>query len=387
MKEEVHLLSDKWASQGFRVLALGFAHGKSTEKNPASHVFLGLVAIHDPPRPEVKTSIEKAISAGIKVVMITGDNEHTAENIGVQIGLVKHGDIIVKGDQIDSYSDEELLKLIPHAKIFARTTPFHKSRIVKLYQQLGEVVTVTGDGVNDAIALKQADVGVAMGRVGTDVARETADLVITDDNFVTIVNAIEEGRNIVLRLKNSIKYLLTGNLSEALSLVIALLLGFPPIFLPIQLLYINLISDGVPALAFSFSQGSEWVMRTKPSNKLEILGPRDYRFIFYVGLVASLIVVGTYKFMGGDVQIKQQTTAFSIIAMIQVFIFIYIWLAQHNFITLSIPIIGQYLIVKTTFIADIFKVATVSNLDFITYLLISVSIFFLIRFMRVAVRI
>src|SRR3989344_1076805 len=231
-----------WAAQGLRVLAFSYNDG----------IFLGMVAIHDAPRPEVKEAIQKAKTAGIKIMMITGDNEKTAEAVGVVTGLIQEGDEIMLGAQIEQYSDEELLKILPKVKIFARTNPFQKHRIVKLYQSLGEIVAVTGDGVNDAIALKQADVGVAMGLVGTDVARETADMVITDDNFATIVTAVEEGRNIINSIKNAIKYLLSCNVAEAVALIIGLVLGLPTFFYPIQLLYINLVTDGLPALGFFF---------------------------------------------------------------------------------------------------------------------------------------
>jgi Ca2+-transporting ATPase len=154
-------------------------------------------------------------------VMVTGDNEKTAAAIAKDAGLLLKSDQVMTGRELEELSDEELLKIIPHVRIFARTTPLHKHRIVSAFQRLGEIVAVTGDGVNDAIALKQADVGVAMGLVGTDVARETADMVITDDNFATIVDAIEEGRNIIKNLRNAVAYLLSCNISEALSLIIA----------------------------------------------------------------------------------------------------------------------------------------------------------------------
>ena len=195
-KDKIEKQVIEWAKQGLRVLAFGYKQlnqfnqsksvklvANSTDStdltNLTDSTFLGMVAIHDAPRPEVKEAIFKAKRAGIKVIMITGDNEKTAEAIGVSSGLIKEGDEILTGLQLDKYDDHELLIILPRVKIFARTNPFQKHRIVSLYQKLGEIVAVTGDGVNDAIALKQADVGVAMGLVGTDVARETADMVIT----------------------------------------------------------------------------------------------------------------------------------------------------------------------------------------------------------------
>jgi Ca2+-transporting ATPase len=210
---------EEWAKKGHRVIGMCIKELDSKPANLSSAtsdmMFLGLVAQHDPPRPESAAAIARARAAGVEVVMITGDNEQTAEAIATQIGLLRPGEDIVTGEQLLDYSDQDLLKILPKTRIFARTTPQLKSRIVSLYQQMGEIVIVTGDGVNDAIALKQADVGIAMGKNGTDVARETADIVLADDNFATIVVALELGRSIVRNLKNTLVYLLTGNASEA----------------------------------------------------------------------------------------------------------------------------------------------------------------------------
>ena len=389
MKEDVHTLSNEWAKAGFRVMAMSYTKGKSDIHKQRNQVFLGLVAIHDPLRPEAKDAIRRAHNAGITVVMITGDNENTAEAIGTAAGLIKVGDTILKGEQIDAYSDEELMRLLPNTRIFARTTPFHKSRIVSLYQKLGEIVTVTGDGVNDAVALKQANVGVAMGKVGTDVAREVADMVILDDNFATIVSAVEEGRNIVVRLKNSIKYLLTGNLSEGLALVIGLLLGFPPLLLPIQLLYINLISDGVPALAMAFTPKNAHAMQQKPDRAMVILKRKDIGYVTLIGFTVATIVIITYKLLAGKTGIfggDPQTAAFTVLAIIQAFIFMDIWFshrAEHVLRTLvppifvftvAAPITIQFMIVRSSFLSQIFRVQILQIGEFGVYLLASGSI-------------
>jgi len=358
-KEKIVKQVDKWASSGLRVLA--FSHNKS--------IFLGMVAIHDAPRLEVKEAVIKARSAGIKVVMITGDNEKTAEAVAVSSGLISQGDEIMTGSQLEQYSDEELLKILPRVKIFARTNPFQKHKIVKLYQQLGEVVAVTGDGVNDAIALKQADVGVAMGLVGTDVARETADMVITDDNFATIIVAIEEGRNIINNIKNSIKYLLACNVSEAVSLVIALVLGLPTLFYPIQLLYINLVTDGLPALMLSFSPRNTNLMTISPQKEMVLLKRKDQSYIFLVGLIGACLVVFSYFLYGNNFG---KTAAFSVLTMVQSFVFIDLWLSHRpihkHFIHLLspvfllgfiIPLVFQLIILIHPFTANIFKVTSV----------------------------
>ncbi len=394
--KEIEEVLSSWARKGQRVLA--FSYHK--EKEPKKMTFLGMVAIYDPPRPEVMEAIKKTKEAGIKVVMITGDNEKTAEAIGVSVGLMDEGDEILTGAQLEEYSDEALLKVLPKVKVFARTTPFHKFRIVRLYQEAGEIVAVTGDGVNDAIALKQADVGVAMGLVGTDVARETADMVVTDDNFASIVNAVEEGRNIIKNLKNAIKYLLSCNISEALSLVAGLILGIPNLFFAIQLLYINLVTDGVPALALAFSPREEGIMRRPPEKKLELLQGFDRQYTFAVGALATILVLLAYfLFSGRGGDITGKTAAFSVLTLTQSFIFVDLWLShrslRRNFkklfgsmflIAFIIPFIAQYLIVRVPFIASLFKVETVSFLTFIEFIAISFIILVGIKGVKLLLR-
>lgn len=407
-REKINKILQEWSEHGQRVLAFAYkenTHHKSMfhtlqkEQQPEYEqngslqkdglIFLGMTALHDPPRKEVAHALKRAASAGIKVVMITGDNEKTAESVGTSIGLVKKGDAIMTGEQIDQYSDKKLMEILPHTRVFARTTPLHKSRIVSLYQKLGEIVTVTGDGVNDSVALKQADVGVAMGEVGTDVAREVSDMVILDDNFATIVNAVEEGRNIVVRLKKSIRYLLTGNLSEGLALIIGLVLGFPPLLLPIQLLYINLISDGVPALAMAFSPKNSQVMRQKPDRRMVILKRNDIGYITLIGVAAATIVIITYRFFAGTTGIfggDPQTAAFTVLAIIQAFIFVDIWFAHRSerrikalvppilLITIAAPILIQYMIVQTPFLSQLFRIQILQVGEFWIYLMTSMSI-------------
>ena len=389
-KEEIEKQVAKWASKGLRVLAFSFKNCKLKIENfQKDNVFLGMVAIHDAPRPEVEEALNKAKTAGIKVVMITGDNEKTAEAIGVSSGLIKEGDEILTGVQIDEYSDEELIKILPKVKVFARTNPFQKHRIVKLYQKLGEVVAVTGDGVNDAIALKQADVGVAMGLVGTDVARETANMVITDDNFASIVTAVEEGRGIINNLKNAIKYLLSCNVSEALSLLIGLTLGLPTLFYPIQLLYINLVTDGLPALMLSFSPRSSHLMNLSPEKEMVLLKKKDQAYIGAVGLVgAGLVITAYFLFQGFG-----KTAAFTVLTLIQSFVFVDLWLSHRHIhkniahllspfflLAFIIPLILQLVILSHPFSAAIFKVSPVSPLTYLQFLLIS---FFVLAGIRV----
>ncbi|MEK7522285.1 MAG: cation-translocating P-type ATPase [Patescibacteria group bacterium] len=386
-KKKIMRQVNKWASQGLRVLALS-----------KSKTFLGMVAIHDAPRPEVREAILKAKSAGIKVIMITGDNEKTAEAIGVSSGLIKDGDEILTGAQLEEYDDDELLKILPRVKIFARTNPFQKHRIVLLYQKLGEIVAVTGDGVNDAIALKQADVGVAMGLVGTDVARETADMVITDDNFATIVTAVEEGRNIINSIKNAIKYLLACNVSEAIALLIGLVLGLPTLFYPIQLLYINLVTDGLPALMLSFSPRDSGLMTITPEKEMVLLKSKDRSYIGAVGFVGAILVIASY-FIFADQKLGG-TAAFSILTIIQSFVFIDLWLShrhihesvKHLFsplflLAFIIPLVFQYIILSHPFSAAIFKISPVSTTIYFEFVALSMFVLTGIFFVKKIIRI
>lgn len=380
-----------WAGQGLRVLAFSYNSG----------VFLGMVAIHDAPRPEVKEAIAKAKKAGIKIIMVTGDSEKTAEAIGVTTGLITEGDEILTGVQVEEYSDEELLKILPKVKIFARTNPFQKHRIVKLYQSLGEVVGVTGDGVNDAIALKQADVGVAMGLVGTDVARETADMVITDDNFATIVVAIEEGRGIINNIKNAIKYLLSTNVSEAIALIIGLIMGLPTLFYPIQLLYINLVTDGLPALMLSFSPRDPNLMSITPEKEMVLLKKKDQLYIFWVGMVgATLVVVSYFMYSVWLRQDLGKTAAFSVLTMIQSFVFIDLWLSHRHIhqnlnslfkpvfmVAFIVPLALQFALLSHPVSASLFKVSSISPMVFAQFLLISFMVLLGVRLVKRMVRV
>ncbi|MCX6730689.1 MAG: cation-translocating P-type ATPase [Candidatus Roizmanbacteria bacterium] len=383
---------DTWARKGLRVLAFSYKENETNLTNLTNSTFLGMVAIHDAPRPEVKEAVQRAQQAGIRVIMITGDNERTAEAIGVNSGIMKEGDDIITGKQLEDYSDEELMVLLPKTAIFARTTPFHKHRIVSLYQRLGEVVAVTGDGVNDAIALKQADVGIAMGLVGTDVARETADMVITDDNFASIVVAVEEGRNIIKNLKNAIQYLLSCNISEAITLIGGMILGFNHILFPIQLLYINLVTDGVPALSLAFSPRSSHLMAQKPQKELELLRKKEQLYILLVGIVTSVITLFSYWYYLKTSEGMAKTAVFTVLTLIQSFIYVDLWLSHRSLHThlktlispvflasFLFPFVTQLIIVRIPTISKVFNIASASYLQFGTFILLSATILIGIR--------
>lgn len=248
-----------FAREGLRVI--GFAHHREGEKHPT---FLGLVAIYDAPREEAKTAIQKANRAGIKVVMVTGDNPVTAQAIAREIGLFKEGDLIVSSLELQEWSDAKLLDLLPRVKVFARLKPEDKLRLVRVYKQARYVVAVTGDGVNDALALSESNIGVAMGETGTDVAKESADIIITDDNLATIVKAVEEGRNIFQNISRVVVYLVASNIAELVAVFGGIVLGLPLLLAAPQILWINLVSDGFPALALATDPGDGRYLLQKP---------------------------------------------------------------------------------------------------------------------------
>ncbi|OGH18371.1 MAG: hypothetical protein A2868_02170 [Candidatus Levybacteria bacterium RIFCSPHIGHO2_01_FULL_40_15b] len=287
---KAHREVDAFTKEGLRVIA--FAHKKAAEKR---FTFLGIVGIYDPPREEAKNAISEAAQAGIRIVMVTGDNQTTAKKIGEEIGLISEGELVLTHKEIEDMNDEELLKLIPKARIFARMVPRDKLRLVRLYQKLGAVVAVTGDGVNDALALSEANIGVAMGKTGTDVAKEAADMVITDDNLYTIVKAIEEGRAIYDNIIKTVVFLLSTNLTEFFVIFLAVIFGLPIPFTPTQILWINLVSDGAPAMALATDIKRRGLLKRKPRDISEqILNFARLRFILLITFVFSLILISIY---------------------------------------------------------------------------------------------
>lgn len=378
-KQEIRNTMDRWAAKGYRVIGFSYKEVNKHDKRPIDEetetmTFAGLVALYDPPRVEVKQALLKAAEAGIRVVMVTGDNEKTAETIATEIGMMKQGDEVLTGKQVDTCSDEELMRLLPKTRIFARTTPLHKSRIVALYQKLGEVVAVTGDGVNDAIALKQANVGIAMGRDGTDVARDTAAIILADDNFASIIAAVEQGRRIVKNFTNSLIYLMAGNLSEAMTLVAGLLLGVRELFFPIQLLYINLMSDGLPALALAFTPISENIMKQPPQKELQLLDGLGKKFVAIMAAMITITVLAAYfYFLGRSDEGTARTVAFITLDIAQAYMFVKLWnaytVSNHMAVLRSpiflfgffTPIAGQLLINKVAIIASVMHIVTLPN--------------------------
>ena len=260
--------NQKYSREGLRVLAFAYKEVSDetelTLEDEDHLIFLGLIAMMDPPREESKTAVAECIKAGIRPVMITGDHKITAAAIAKRIGILHDLSEACEGADIEKMSDDQLKEFVPHISVYARVSPEHKIRIVRAWQQRGKIVAMTGDGVNDAPALKQADIGVAMGVTGTEVAKDAAAMVLTDDNFATIVKAVENGRNIYQNIKNAIQFLLSGNFAAILAVLYASLASLPVPFAPVHLLFINLLTDSLPAIALGLEPHNPEVMKEKP---------------------------------------------------------------------------------------------------------------------------
>jgi Ca2+-transporting ATPase len=277
-RKRILAANDAMTHDALRVLGVAYrveqelpvdAEQLKTEELEKELVFVGLIGMIDPARTEVKPALEKARDAGIRTIMITGDYPNTAHAIAETIGMLRQGRGVMTGAQLDALSDDNLREVINKTSVFARVSPEHKMRIVDALQANGEVVAMTGDGVNDAPAIKRADIGVAMGITGTDVAKETADMVLTDDNYASIVAAVEQGRIIYSNIRKFVFFLLSSNVAEIMIIFLATLAGLPAPLTAIQLLWLNLITDGAPALALAMEKGDPDVMQRKPRAKSE----------------------------------------------------------------------------------------------------------------------
>jgi Ca2+-transporting ATPase len=286
------------ASMARRALrVLGSARRDFAEASPAALgvdaverdlVFVGLTGMYDPPRPEGKDAVAKCRAAGIRVVVITGDHPETAKAIAGELGIAALEDLVVTGSELDTVSDEELRKRVPKIAVYARVTAEHKLRIIRAWKANDAVVAMTGDGVNDAPAIQGADIGIAMGRTGTEVTKQAADMIITDDNFATIVAAVEEGRGIYDNIRKTLQYLLSGNVGELLLMTACVVLGYPAALLPIHLLWINLVTDGLPALALAIDPIDPEVMKRLPRHKAERITNADFlRSMFLTGFLTA----------------------------------------------------------------------------------------------------
>jgi Ca2+-transporting ATPase len=285
------------AENALRVLAMGckkIADPKDSLENDL--VFVGMVGMIDPPRPEVKAAVLKCRHAGIKPVMITGDHLITAVAIAKELGIMHKEDMAITGAEVEKMPEDELRKKVHHIAVYARVSPEHKVRIVKAFQSNGDIVAMTGDGVNDAPALKLADIGAAMGIVGTDVSKEAADIVLTDDNFSTIISSVEEGRRIYDNIMKAIEFLLSSNVGEIIVLFVAVMANWATPLLPIHILWINLVTDSLPALALSVDPADSDVMNRKPINsKKPILSKTFSLLILTQGMMIGGLSLAAFQ--------------------------------------------------------------------------------------------
>ena len=294
--------NDKLASQGYRTIAIAYKKSVSKSKNSFEEklVLIGILGLEDPPRAEVKESIAQCETAGIRVIMLTGDNKETALAIAKEIGIKGQ---VKEGFEIDDLTDDELKEVLVKTGVFARVRPEHKLRIVKSLKAQGEIVAMTGDGVNDAPALKESHIGVAMGKTGTDVTREVADITLKDDNFSTIVSSVREGRTIFNNIRKFTSYQLSTNLAQLSLIFTSVLLGFPLPLIALQILFMNLLSDELNAITLGFNTSSDDIMKVKPRKKSFILNSSLIMMILIAGGIMTIITVSVFNHMVNERQV------------------------------------------------------------------------------------
>lgn len=323
--EKVQNANGEMASNALRVLGMAY---KDLDKMPEEQekqellendmIFVGLMGMIDPPRPEAREAVKLCKRAGIKPVMITGDHKVTAIAIARDLGILEKDDEAITGAELEEMSDEELKERVKHYSVYARVSPEHKVRIVRAWQEWKQIVAMTGDGVNDAPALKRSDIGAAMGLVGTDVAKEASDMVITDDNFATVVSAVEEGRIIFANILKSIQFLLSCNVGEVLLLFIATMFNWETPLLPIHILWVNLVTDSLPALALGVEPAEKDIMDRKPRDpEGKIFDKGMIRRVVYQGLMVALLSLTAFKIGERVDTVTGQTMAFAVLAFSQ----------------------------------------------------------------------
>lgn len=323
--KNIEKVNMEFAQTGLRVLTFAYqileSEKEITREDEDNFIFIGLTAMIDPPREESKEAVAKCLTAGIKPVMITGDHKITATAIAKEIGIYKDGDNVMEGVDVEKLSDDELLEKVASTSVYARVSPEHKIRIVTAWQRLGKICAMTGDGVNDAPALKRADIGIAMGITGTEVSKDAASMILTDDNFSTIVKAVTTGRNIYANIKNSIRFLLSGNTAGILAVLYSSLVGLPVIFAPVHLLFINLLTDSLPAIAIGMEPSHGDVLTEKPRNPKEpILTKKLSGKILIEGiLIALFVMIGFYIGYKDNDALKASTIAFSVLCLARLF--------------------------------------------------------------------
>jgi Ca2+-transporting ATPase len=315
-RERVLGKAREMASQAYRVLAVALKTPATLEDAEREMTFVGLVGISDPPRPEAGRAIETCERAGIKPILITGDHVLTAEAVARELGVLKQGQVVT-GTELDAMSDEELVRRVPEIEVYARVSPAHKLRVVTAWQSTGRYVAMTGDGVNDAPALKKADIGVAMGITGTDVTKDAAAMTLTDDNFASIVSAVEEGRGVFSNIKKYLMYLLSSNVGEIGLMAGASLLGMPLPLTAVQILYVNLATDGLPALALAVDPPEADLMRRPPRDPRTGIFTRPVLILTVLGGVWSMLVnIGLFAWALGSGRSMTEAVTMTFVSLV-----------------------------------------------------------------------
>lgn len=392
LKSEIMKASNSMSDDALRVLGAAYKELDSADipidNIEKDLIFIGLVGMIDPPRLEVKDSISTCKNSGIKTIMITGDHKNTAFAIAKELGIAENETETISGVELDKLSQEELNNRIDSLRVFARVSPEHKVNIVKAFKSKGNIVSMTGDGVNDAPSLKIADIGVAMGITGTDVSKGASDMILTDDNFSTIVSAIKEGRNIFNNIKKSIIFLLSCNLGEIITLFVAILLNWDTPLKPIHILWVNLITDTLPALSLGVDPGDENVMDNSPRNTKESLFSHGSGiFLILNGLLIGVLTLIAFRYgekAYGAEGVHAQTMAFVVLSVSQLFhslnmrhpkksIFqVGIFKNKYLIGSIIIGILLQYLVITIPFLSNLFNLFNLSLFDWTFVILISI---------------
>lgn len=311
-----------FSQNGLRVLAFAYKETPEALSTDSEHdmIFIGLISMMDPPRPESRDAVLKAKNAGIKTVMITGDHKITATAIAKRIGIFEEGNIAVTGKELDAMSDEELDACIENISVYGRVTPENKIRIVDAWQKKGKIVAMTGDGVNDAPALKKADIGVAMGITGTEVAKDAADMILADDNFATIIKAVSNGRNVYRNIKNAVLFLLSGNAAAILAVLYTSLAGLTPPFTAVHLLFINLVTDSLPALAIGMEPSEKDNLKEKPRDPRKGIITGDFMLTMILqGSMIAIVTMIAYYYGARQSVGMASTMAFATLTLARLF--------------------------------------------------------------------
>ncbi len=322
-KKEIEAKNQQYSENGLRVLAFGYKETEEelTLETEEGFTFLGLIAMMDPPRPESIQAVTDAKSAGIRTIMITGDHKITAMAIAKKIGIFCDGDKAVTGAELDAMTEDELEREVEHISVYARVSPENKIRIVEAWQKKDRIVSMTGDGVNDAPALKKADIGVAMGITGTEVSKDAASMILSDDNFATIIQAVANGRNVYRNIKNAILFLLSGNTAGILAVLYTSILALPVPFAPVHLLFINLLTDSLPAIAIGMEPSDRSLLEQPPRNPKEGILTKDFllKMVGQGALIATVTLVAFYLGLNRGGAALASTMAFATLTLARLF--------------------------------------------------------------------